>query len=156
MLDRLNDQIRHCHERAIECGRKAREAQTEEARKEFLALQQNWLALAASYEVSARIAGFVRDAKRNISRWRGLDAGSRNARGPSQTIVPFLIGKPFAPEMVAELSKAFDRACSELMVRPSDSKAEVIARKIIELAQRGLSDSTDLLCTAIQELGLRG
>ena len=45
-------------ERAIECAGKAREAQTEETRKDFLTLQQNWLALAASYELSARIEQF--------------------------------------------------------------------------------------------------
>jgi hypothetical protein len=64
---------------------------------------------------SALGAGFAGDAKRNLSRWRGWDAASRNGRGHSETIVPFLIGKHSAPEMVAELSKAFDHACSELM-----------------------------------------
>lgn len=92
--------------------RKAREAQTEEARADFSLLQQNWLALAGSYELSARIVSFTNDARRSLSRWRAVDAGSRNGRGRSETIVPFLIGKAFAPEMVAELSKAFDRACS--------------------------------------------
>lgn len=148
MLTSLSDQIRHCRQRALEYAGKALSADTKEDRNEFLALQRTWLDLARSYEVSAR-----HDAKRRLNRWRGSETGSRNARGPDGTIVPFLSGTAFTPEMIAELSNAFDRVCSALMVLPRDPKAENIAKKIIELGQRGLSDSTLLFYTAIEELG---
>lgn len=153
MLTSLSDQIRRCHERAIDCALKAQKAGTEEARKYFQALERSWLRLARSYEVSNRIADFTHDADRRRPPWHGLDAGSRNARGPREAIVPFLIGKPFTPEMVTELSKAFDRVCSALKVSPSDPKIDHVARKIIELGQRGLCDSTQLVFAAVEELG---
>lgn len=150
MLIGLSEQARHCHQRAIECGRKAFNASTEEAREEYLALQRGWLTLARSYQIDGR------DVKRqHLNRWRGLEAGSRNARGSDSNMVPLRSGQAFGPEAVAELSKAFDRACADLMVSPGEPKAEQIARKIIELGQRGLSDSTQLLCTAIKELSSR-
>lgn len=147
MLSSLSDQIRHLHQRALEYAGKALSADTKEDRNEFLALQRNWLDLARSYEVSAR-----HDAKRRLNRWRGSETGSRNAPGPDETIVPFLGGLAFTPKMIAELSNAFDRVCSALLVLPSDPKAQQIARKIVDLAQRGLRDSTQLFCTTVDEL----
>ena len=149
MLTSLNAQIRHCHQRANECARKALDAGTDDARNWFLALERDWLALARSYKADDR------DAKRRLNSWRGPDNGSRNASGRAETIVPFLIGKAFSPETVAQLSNAFERACAALMVSASDPEAELIARKIIELAQRGLRDDTQLFCTAVLELNLR-
>lgn len=153
MLTSLNDHIRYCHERAIDCALKARDARTEETRKHFQTLERNWLRLARSYEVNNRVADVTRDTKRRHELWHGLSAGSRNARGPGEAIVPFLIGKPFTPEMVAELSTAFDHACSALTISLGDPKAEHVAKKIIELGQRGVSDSTQLVFAAVEELG---
>lgn len=65
VLTRLNNEIRHARERAGECARKAQEAQTEEARKDFLALQHHWLALASRYEVSASVTYCANDAARD-------------------------------------------------------------------------------------------
>ena len=149
MPTNLTEQIRHCHQRAIECAGKALNAGTAEARNKLLALERDWLALARGYAVDDR------DAKRRLKRWRGLDAGSWKARGPRQTIVPFLTSRAFTPEMVEELSQAFNRLCTAFMVSTSDPRAEQIAGKIIELTQRGLRDSTHLFCTAIVELDLR-
>ena len=119
MLSNLSDQIRHCRLRALEYAGKALSADTKEDRNEFLALQRNWLDLARSYEVSAG-----HDAKRRRNRRCGSGAGSRNARRMDGTIVPFLGGMAFTPEMIAELSNAFDRVCSALMVLPRDPKAQ--------------------------------
>ena len=69
-------------------------------------------------------------------------------------MVPLWSGQAFGPEAVAELSNAFDRVCTALMVSPDEPKAEQIARKIIELGQRGLRDSTQLFYAATQELDL--
>jgi hypothetical protein len=150
MFTSPSEQIQHFHQRAIECAEKALSARSEEARSEFLALGRTWLALAHRYELSDR-----RDAKQRLNRWRGLEARSRTARGLGETVVPFLTGKTFRPETIAELSNAFERACLALMVLPGDPRSEQIARKLIELAQRGLRDSTQLFCTAIEELNLR-
>jgi hypothetical protein len=149
MLSSLNAQIRHCHQRANECARKALDAGTDDARNWFLALERDWLALAHSYKADDR------DAKRRLNRWRGSDTGSRNASERAETIVPFCIGKAVSPETVAQLSNVFERACAALMISTSDPKAELIATKIIELAQRGLRDDTQLFCTAVLELNLR-
>jgi hypothetical protein len=149
MLTSPNYQIQYFHQRATECARKALNAATDEARNELLALEQHWLALARGY------AADERDLKRRLNRGQSLDAGSPNTGGPRETIVFSLIGETFTPEAVEELSQAFDRVCSALMVLPSDPKAEQIIRKIIELKQRGLRDSTQLFCTAILELNSR-
>jgi hypothetical protein len=150
MLTSLNAQIRHCQQRANECARKAHDAGTDDARNWFLALERDWLALARRYTVDDRDA-----TRRRLNRWRGSGTSSDNAAGRAETILPFLIGKYFSPETVAQLSNAFERACAALMVSTSDPKAELIARKIIELAQRGLRDDTQLFCTAVLELNLR-
>jgi hypothetical protein len=150
MIISLSEHARQCHQRAIECGRKAFNASTGEARDEYRALQRDWLTLARSYHTDGR------DVRRqHLNRWRGLEAGSRNAYGSDSNVVSLLIGEAFGPEAIAELSNAFDRVCTALMISPSEPKAEQIARKIIELGQRGLRDSTQLFYAATQELNLR-
>ena len=67
-------------------------------------------------------------------------------------IAPFLAGQPFDPEAVRAMSTAFDRVCKSLGLRAAaDPAAEVIAKKIIELAQRGLKNPTALHLAAIKE-----
>ena len=155
MLTIPSDQIYHYRQRAIECAHKACDAKTDADRLYFLTLERNWLSLARSHQLDDRIVDFTGHAKRRTNRWGSLEAGSRNPRDPGEIIVPFLIGKAFTPETLAELSRAFERACSLLNVVPCGSKAEEIARKIIELAQRGLRGVSPLASTAIQELSLR-
>lgn len=150
VLISLSEQARHCNQRVIECGRKAFNASTEEARDEYLGLQRDWLALARRYQIDGP------DVKRQrLDRRRGLEAGARHARGSDGNMVPLLSGQAFSPEAVAELSNAFDRVCTALMVSAGEAKAEQIARKIIELGQRGLRESTQLFYAAIQEVDLR-
>jgi hypothetical protein len=92
MLISLSEQARHCHQRAIECGRKAYNASTDDARDEYLALQRDWLALARGYQIDDR------DVKRRrVNRWRGLEAGSRNARESDSDMIPLLSGQAFSP-----------------------------------------------------------
>jgi hypothetical protein len=54
MPTNLTEQIRHCHQRAIECAGKALNAGTAEARNKLLALERDWLALARGYAVDDR------------------------------------------------------------------------------------------------------
>jgi len=53
------------------------------------------------------------------------------------------------------MSTAFDGVCKSLGLRASaDAAAEVIAKKIIELAQRGVRDPTALGERVLRELDL--
>lgn len=150
MLTSLSAQIRHCHQRANECAKKALNAHSDDARRWFLALERDWLSLARSYAIDDR------DAKRRrLNCRRDSDFGGRNASGEAETITAFPISKTFSTETVAQISNAFERACAALMVSTNDPRAELIAGKIIELAQRGLRDDTQLFCTAVLELNLR-
>jgi len=68
-------------------------------------------------------------------------------------ITPFLTGQAFEPEAVKAMSVAFDMACKSLRLRSrSDPAAEVVAKKIIELAQRGIRDPDALSKRAVEEL----
>ena len=70
-------------------------------------------------------------------------------------ITPFLTGRAFDPEFVRAMSVAFDHASRSLRLRdPSDAASEVVAKKIIELAQRGIRDPETLAKRALQELNL--
>ncbi len=70
-------------------------------------------------------------------------------------ITPFLTGQAFEPEVVRAMSVAFDDVCRSLKLRPrSDPAAEVVAKKIIELAQRGVRDPDALSARVLQELHL--
>ena len=59
------------------------------------------------------------------------------------------------PEAVRAMSTAFDGVCKSLGLRAAaDPAAEVIAKKIIELAQRGVRDPTALGERVLRELDL--
>jgi hypothetical protein len=68
-------------------------------------------------------------------------------------ITPFLRGQAFNPETVEAMGKAFVFTCEALGISDrTDPAAELIAKKIIELAQRGLRNPTALSLTAREEL----
>ena len=70
-------------------------------------------------------------------------------------ITAFLTGQAFDPEVVRSMSIAFDNVSKSLRLRdPSDAASEVVAKKIVELAQRGLRDAESLAKRALQELNL--
>jgi hypothetical protein len=53
------------------------------------------------------------------------------------------------------MSIAFDNVSKSLRLRdPSDAASEVVAKKTVELAQRGLRDAESLAKRALQELNL--
>ena len=67
-------------------------------------------------------------------------------------VTPFLIGQPFEPDVVRAMSVAFEDVCGLLNLKSrSDPQSEVVAKKIIELAQRGIRDPTVLRERAMQE-----
>jgi hypothetical protein len=67
-------------------------------------------------------------------------------------ITLFLREQAFDPETVETMSKAFVSTCEALGIDRIDPKAELVARKIIELAQRGIRNPTALHLGALQEL----
>jgi hypothetical protein len=57
------------------------------------------------------------------------------------TIRPFLSGRPFDPEMIQGMSVALKSVCETLSLELADGpETRIVAKKIIELAQRGVRD----------------
>jgi hypothetical protein len=68
-------------------------------------------------------------------------------------ITPFLAGQAFDPEVVRAMSVAFDNACRTLgLDKRTDPASEAVAKKIIELAQRGVRDPASLSERVLAEL----
>ena len=67
------------------------------------------------------------------------------------SIVPFLRNQGFDPEIVDNMSVAFDRVCGMMgLTTKRDPATELVARKVIEYAQRGIRD-TAILIEAVKE-----
>jgi hypothetical protein len=61
-------------------------------------------------------------------------------------IRPFLAGQAFEPDPIRNMSLALERACDTLGVRMTDdANTRLVAKEIIELAQRGVRDPDTLL-----------
>ncbi len=68
-------------------------------------------------------------------------------------IRPFLAGRAFEPEIIAEMSKALQDVCDALRLKMvDDAITRLVAEKIIELAQRGVKDADRLRNLALKEL----
>lgn len=67
-------------------------------------------------------------------------------------ITPFLRNQPFDPETIEIMASAFVEACASLgLADRSDRMTELIARQIIEAAQRGVRNQTALYLSVMQE-----
>ncbi len=65
-------------------------------------------------------------------------------------IRPFLAGQAFEPEIIEQMSAAF--ACEALRLELRDDPAtRLVARTIIELAERGVWDAQDLLDMTLRD-----
>jgi hypothetical protein len=63
----------------------------------------------------------------------------------------------FGPEMTSVMGDAFERATRSLHdTGQPDLIKEVLARRIIEAARRGIRDPRDLCLDAIKSLGMNG
>ena len=61
--------------------------------------------------------------------------------------------KPFEPEAISVLTGAYADVCRALGLRDGDRReTDAVARKVIEFAQRGVSDRVDLRERVLQEL----
>ena len=68
-------------------------------------------------------------------------------------ITPFLQGQEFDPELITAMANAFDATCEALGLSDrGDRLNELIAQKIINLAQKGLRNPTALSSAALKEL----
>jgi hypothetical protein len=67
-------------------------------------------------------------------------------------IRPFLAGQAFQPEIIREMSLALESVRAKLELNVTDDPAtRLVARKIIELAQRGVRDATTLSAMTLKE-----
>ncbi|HEU0175939.1 MAG TPA: hypothetical protein VFV58_16870 [Blastocatellia bacterium] len=67
-------------------------------------------------------------------------------------ITPFLHNQAFDPDAIEEMSSAFVKACANLgLANKPDQMTELVARHIIEAAQRGIRTETGLYLSALQE-----
>jgi hypothetical protein len=65
-----------------------------------------------------------------------------------------LQGQPFDPETVQAMANALVATCEALGLSDrDDAMTQLVAEKIIELAKRGLKNSTALHLAAIKEFG---
>ena len=68
------------------------------------------------------------------------------------SIRPFLSGQAFDPETIDKMSEALQSVCDTLSLKMVDDAAtRLVARKIIELARRGVRDATALRAMALKE-----
>src|SRR5262245_49320079 len=67
MLQQLSEQIRVCHEHAVDAKRQADTAVDAARKADFLEMEKHWLVLARSYEFSERLGDFTENSnqKRN-------------------------------------------------------------------------------------------
>jgi hypothetical protein len=68
MLENLSEQIRNCYEHAEFCARKATEQSDPLLKRDYLELEQRWLTLARSYDLSERASDFTDEARRFLNR----------------------------------------------------------------------------------------
>ena len=70
------------------------------------------------------------------------------------SIRPYLQSRVFEPEAVAAMGIAFEKACRTLgLVHTHDAATEIVAKVIIELAERGESDPERLYQGALTHFG---
>ena len=70
-------------------------------------------------------------------------------------IYRLLQNSPLGPEEISVLTDAYERTLKALsLVDRNDPLTEMIAKKIIELAQRGVREAKQLSALAIKELGV--
>ena len=126
MLNNLSEQIRECLQYAEDCGRQA-DAQTDQKLKQdFLDKERRWLMLAHSYDFTQRLGDFSDELK----------------------------DRAFDPETAQAVANALVMTCEALGLSDrDDAMTQLVAEKIIELAQRGLKTPTSLHFAAVKEFG---
>jgi hypothetical protein len=82
-----------------------------------------------------------------------ISFGERDVGGGVMPLSRFLRDATFGPEEIAVMTKAFEGALRALdLVDRTDPAAEMVAKKIIELAKRGEHDPVRLCDRAVEAL----
>jgi hypothetical protein len=111
-----------------------------------LNLERRWLFLARSYEFTERLGDFSDEARRKA------DNLHRDRPPCAVPITALLQGQAFDPETVQAIANALVMTCEVLgLSNRDDATTQLVAEKIIELAQRGLTSPTALHLAAIKE-----
>ena len=67
-------------------------------------------------------------------------------------IRPYLQGEAFDPDTVRVMGVAFENACSALgILNKHDAVTRVVARTVIDMAQRGFRDEVSLTAAVMEE-----
>ncbi len=67
-------------------------------------------------------------------------------------IRPYLQGQAFDPDTVRVMGAAFEKACKQLgIIDRHDAVTKIVARTVIEMAQRGFRDEDSLTAAVMQE-----
>ena len=70
-------------------------------------------------------------------------------------ICRLLKGSPLEPEQIRSLVAAYEKTLRKIgLVDRDDPITEMIARKIVEIAQTGIHDPAELSAIAIKEIGI--
>ena len=79
-------------------------------------------------------------------------------RKPGINLMPIyrlLQNMPMGPEEISRLTTAYEQALRTIgIVDRADPLAELLARKIIEVAQTGVREPADISAQAIKEIGI--
>jgi hypothetical protein len=68
------------------------------------------------------------------------------------TIRPYLSSRAFDPEMIEKMSEAMREVCETLSLELADGpETRLVAQKIIEFAQRGVSDVATLRAMTLSD-----
>jgi hypothetical protein len=127
MLETISAEIIYCRERARLAREKADTATTAEAKKDCLAAEARWLALARSYEQQDLLSKALGGNER-----KGASPVSRGARERTYAL---------DREVVAIVSSAFHTAFAELDLSNSDEIVALrVVRRMIRLAVQGERD----------------
>ena len=67
-------------------------------------------------------------------------------------IRPYLQGQAFDPDSIRVMGVAFDNACKQLgILDKHDAVTKIVARTVIDMAQRGFRDEESLTDAVMQE-----
>ncbi len=137
MLNNISEQIRQCRQHAEDCARKAAALPDGSVlKREFLNLEKYWLNLAESFQFGEQLTIFTKETKRRTS----------------IRITPCLRGQAFDPETAKAIGNALVTTCEKLGVSGrDDTSIQLVAQRIIELAERGLKNPTALHLAALKE-----
>jgi hypothetical protein len=138
MLQYVSAEIIYCRERARQARERAEAATETEAKRDHLAAEERWLALARSYQLQTRLSTMLHEHEHcngtaSIARKSGVE------------------GRAFDPEVVAILGSAFSAVFADLGLSDRDDEVALrAARRIIELAAAGERDPERLRVATIR------